>query len=82
LPSWFIKLFTQPSDVVLDPFLGSGTTSVACANLDRICIGIEKQSEYIEIAKDRLQATSPLNLFTTVRENQYLYEIVSVQREK
>ena len=42
LPSWFIRLFTQPGDVVLDPFLGSGTTSVACAGLNRICIGIEK----------------------------------------
>lgn len=81
LPSWFIRLFTQPGDVVLDPFLGSGTTSVACAALDRICIGIEKQSDYIEIAKNRLQATSPLNLFT-VRENQYLYEIVPIENAK
>jgi len=81
LPSWFIRLFTKSGDVVLDPFLGSGTTSVACAALDRICIGIEKQSDYIEIAKNRLQATSPLNLFT-VRENQYLYEIIPIENAK
>jgi site-specific DNA-methyltransferase (adenine-specific) len=34
LPSWFIKLFTQPGDTVLDPFMGSGTTAVACVQLD------------------------------------------------
>lgn len=81
LPSWFIRLFTKVGDVVLDPFLGSGTTSVACSALDRICIGIEKQSDYVEIAKNRLQATSPLNLFT-VRENQHLYEIIPIENAK
>lgn len=43
LPSWFIRLFTQPGDLVLDPFLGSGTTAVAARNLDRHYLGIELQ---------------------------------------
>ena len=54
LPSWFIKLFTQPEDVVLDPFLGSGTTSVAAFHLDRNSIGIEIHEEYYQLALDNL----------------------------
>jgi len=50
LPSWFIKLFTKPGDVVLDPFLGSGTTSVAAFQLNRNSIGIEIQEEYYKLA--------------------------------
>ena len=50
LPSWFIKLFTKRGDVVLDPFLGSGTTSIAAFQLDRNSIGIEIQEEYHELA--------------------------------
>ncbi len=54
LPSWFIKLFTKPGDVVLDPFLGSGTTSVAAFKLDRNSIGIEIQEEYHKLAIDNI----------------------------
>ncbi len=54
---------TRVGDTVLDPFLGSGTTAVACQNLDRDFTGIEIESNYIEIAKARLQ-NSPAGLFT------------------
>lgn len=57
LPSWFIKLFTQEGDVVLDPFIGSGTTALAAQRLNRKYIGIELQAEYIEIAQAKLQTT-------------------------
>lgn len=50
LPSWFIKLFTKSGGVVLDPFLGSGTTSVAAFQLDRNSIGIEIKKEYYDLA--------------------------------
>lgn len=56
LPAWFIKLFTQPDDMVLDPFIGSGTTAVAAKQLGRRCIGIEINPEYIQIAQNRLSA--------------------------
>lgn len=55
LPSWFIRLFTKPGDVVLDPFLGSGTTAIAAAKLQRHFIGIELKPEYCELARTSLR---------------------------
>jgi len=49
-----IKLLTKENDIVLDPFLGSGTTAVVAKRLKRNYIGIEIHSEYIEYAKQRL----------------------------
>ncbi|GAC1566233.1 MAG: hypothetical protein NVS3B14_07110 [Ktedonobacteraceae bacterium] len=56
MPAWFIKLFTQPGDIVLDPFIGSGTTAVAAKQLGRRCIGIEIDPAYIQIGQSRLNA--------------------------
>jgi site-specific DNA-methyltransferase (adenine-specific)/site-specific DNA-methyltransferase (cytosine-N4-specific) len=50
LPAWFIKLFTKKGDIVLDPFLGSGTASIAALELDRNSIGIELKEEYYKLA--------------------------------
>lgn len=50
LPGWFIKLFTQEGDVVLDPFIGVGTTAIACINLKRKYVGIEILKEYYDLA--------------------------------
>jgi DNA modification methylase len=51
LPEWFIKLFTDPGDLVLDPFIGSGTTAVSAIKLGRHYIGIEKQKKYWNVAQ-------------------------------
>jgi site-specific DNA-methyltransferase (adenine-specific) len=61
LPSWFIRLFTQPGDVVLDPFVGSGTTLVAAKQLGRRYIGIELKPEYHALAVQNVEkaALSP-----------------------
>lgn len=48
-----IDNFTLPGGIILDPFLGSGTTMIAANKCGRKCIGIEKEPEYIEIAKRR-----------------------------
>lgn len=53
LPKWFIKLFTQPDDIVLDPFMGSGTTGIAATMLRRNFIGIELLSNYVELSNQR-----------------------------
>ncbi len=55
LPEWFIDLFTDPGDVVLDPFIGSGTTAFAALNKDRDVIGIEKHEPYYQELKQRLE---------------------------
>lgn len=54
LPEWFIKLFTDKNDVILDPFMGSGTTAVAAKKLERNYIGIEINPEYCKIAEERI----------------------------
>ena len=56
LPIWFIKLFTKPGDLVLDPFLGSGTTAVAAAKLQRHFLGFEVKSEYCNLAREKIDA--------------------------
>lgn len=51
-----VELFTDPGDLVLDPFAGSGTTGVACLRMGRRFIGIEKDPAYAAIARERLAA--------------------------
>jgi site-specific DNA-methyltransferase (adenine-specific) len=51
LPEWFIKLFTREGDTVLDPFLGSGTTTRVAKRMGRNSIGIEVLEEYYNLAK-------------------------------
>jgi site-specific DNA-methyltransferase (adenine-specific) len=54
LPEWFIKLFTQEGDWVLDPFTGSGTTNLVARDLRRNSVGIDKASEYVTLANKYL----------------------------
>ena len=51
LPEWFIKLFSNKSDWVLDPFMGSGTTVRVAQRMERNAVGIEILPEYFKIAK-------------------------------
>lgn len=50
-----IELTTQEDQIVLDPFCGSGTTLVAAKELNRQFIGMEQDSNYYQISKDRLE---------------------------
>jgi len=59
LPAWFIKLFTAEGDVVLDPFIGSGTTAVAAKQLGRKYVGIDINDEYCQLAEERVMQVQP-----------------------
>lgn len=58
LMSELVHLFSNPDGVVLDPFMGSGTTGVACVDLGRKFIGIEADRRYFDMACRRIEAAS------------------------
>ncbi|MBO8128568.1 MAG: site-specific DNA-methyltransferase [Peptococcaceae bacterium] len=57
LPSRFIEIYTQPGDLVLDPFAGLGSTLLAAQQLGRHSLGIELSPEYVAQARKRLSST-------------------------
>lgn len=59
LLEYLIKTYTNEGETVLDNCMGSGSTGVACKNLNRKFIGIEKEPKYFEIAKRRINETKP-----------------------
>ncbi|MGI6815435.1 DNA-methyltransferase [Bacteroides sp. KG123] len=60
LPTWFINLFTQVGDCVLDPFMGSGTTNIVAAKLHRNSIGIELLPDYYNLVKTSFEKISTI----------------------
>lgn len=56
LCEYLIKTYTNEGMIVLDNCMGSGTTGVACVNLNRDFIGIEKDAHYFEVAKQRIES--------------------------
>ena len=57
LMEYLIKTYTNETETVLDFTMGSGTTGVACKNLNRSFIGIEQDDKYFQIAKDRIEGS-------------------------
>jgi site-specific DNA-methyltransferase (adenine-specific) len=53
---WLVNRASRSGETILDPFMGSGTTGVACANLGRKFIGIEIEPKYFDIACERIRA--------------------------
>jgi DNA modification methylase len=58
LMEYLVKLVSRENAKVLDPFMGSGTTGIACKKLKRQFIGIEREEDYIKIARERIKATT------------------------
>jgi DNA modification methylase len=62
LPTWFIKLFSRPDDLILDPFSGSGTTGIAATQLGRKYLGIEVSPKYVNLSLLRLSGVDPKSI--------------------
>ncbi len=60
LMEYLVKLVSKENAKVLDPFMGSGTTGIACVKLNREFIGIEREEDYIKIAEARISAIGDL----------------------
>lgn len=63
LSEYFIKTYTNEGDVVLDNCMGSGSTGIACINLNRDFIGIELEKEYFDMASKWISEIYPLESF-------------------
>lgn len=55
---WFLKIHTNENSIVLDPFIGSGTTAIMCKQLNRNFIGFEINKEYCDMANKRLEQSN------------------------
>ena len=77
LMSYIITLFTREGDWVIDPFLGSGTTGVASKLINRNFIGIEREEEYMAIAKERCEVERKelIKFFKENKDNQTKLEL-------
>jgi len=79
LPTWFINLFTQPGDIVLDPFLGSGTTAIVSSLLNRHYIGIDIDRNYVKSVQKTIDK---LNKVEKVQASDNLKSKISIISEK
>jgi site-specific DNA-methyltransferase (adenine-specific) len=69
---------TDPGDVVLDPFLGTGTTAIAAKALGRHFVGVELDPEYVRIAKTKLAQVQP-SMHEGLYVSKYLGKIQSIR---
>lgn len=72
----FIRFFTKPGAVICDPFLGTGSTLVACHNTNRNGLGIELQEKYTQIARARLQLLESQHQLTAAGSNLVVKQLV------
>ena len=69
IADWIIDKFTNKGNIILDPFMGSGTTAISCVKYDRSYIGFELQKEYVTLSEQRIQnalkeiSTKSISLF-------------------
>jgi DNA modification methylase len=79
---WLVRLVTPPNGVVLEPFLGSGTTAIAAIREGFQVMGIEREEEYATIARDRFIGDAPLLNKGTGEKTKIDEEIEKVSEER
>lgn len=75
LLEFLIKLTTRENQIVLDPFIGSGSTAIACRNLNRRFVGFEINPDYVELANERLAQHEPAARPPDMPEQQALFDV-------
>lgn len=68
LPKKCIEIFTHEGELVLDPFVGTGSTLIAARDLNRNCVGFDINRKYIELCKKRLEVEENNNIFSTTKQ--------------
>ena len=76
LMEWLVNIHTNENQTILDPFMGSGTTGVACKNTNRDFIGIELDKKYFDIARDRIENHGPAIKEGQVKGQSNIFEII------
>ena len=76
-----ILMTTDENEIILDPFLGTGTTAISAKRLGRRYIGFELEKKYVEIAKEKLQITEPNFKLNDVWVSFYLNEIITIRND-
>ena len=71
LPKRVIRLLTDPDEIVLDCFMGSGTTAIAAIQENRQYIGIELEKKYVELAKSKIKSGTQKRLISESRQTPY-----------
>jgi site-specific DNA-methyltransferase (adenine-specific) len=76
-----VKLYSDKGDIILDPFLGSGTTAIAAKEEGRYYIGIEKEEKYVALARDNIKKTSvQASLFDETSSPRTIYPHSAIQQ--
>lgn len=74
-----LLMATDAGDVILDPFIGTGTTAIAAKRLGRNYIGIEMDTDYVKIAKEKITHTTPTAKIGDVWVSYYRGEIITIR---
>lgn len=79
LPQRVIKLLTDRNEIVLDCFMGSGTTALAAIQMSRQYIGIELEKAYVDLAREKIKSGTQIMLISDTRPEPYAYQSTRTQ---
>jgi len=81
LPLRVIRLLTDLNEVVLDCFMGSGTTAIAAIQENRQYIGIELEEKYVTLARTKIKSGTQIRLISEIELESYAYQSPRTQSE-